>query len=261
MNIGTAKPSIDELKEVKHYFIDSHSIESEYNAGQFGRDAENLLNILFEENKSIVAVGGSGLYLKALWEGFDEIPEVHRRIRKKLNTFFQKNGAALLLEELKKSDSDYYEEVDKNNGQRIIRALEVIRGTGKPFSSFRKASHRELPYQNIKIGLNMERELLFAKINYRIDQMIEAGLFDEARSLFQYRDHNALQTVGYSEIFGFLDGNYNEAEAVRLLKRNSRRYAKRQLTWLRRYEDIVWFGPNEFDNIMDHINNSLTSSS
>ena len=257
MTIGTAKPSEQELAQVKHHFIDSHTIKTLYSAGEFGRDAISRIEELHQNNRSVIAVGGSGLYLKALWEGFDEMPEVNPTLRSELNAVLEQVGLEPLLKELQSKDPIYFEEVDRKNGQRIIRALEVIRTTGNPFSSFRKKKENELPYANLKIGLNMERELLFDRINKRMDLMIDEGLFQEASELINFRDHNALQTVGYSEIFNFLDGSYDKEEAIRLLKRNSRRYAKRQLTWFRKYEDIHWFEPNQIAEVKDLISKSL----
>lgn len=241
LKIGTAKPSQEELEEVPHHFINSHSINHDYNAGAYERDAKELLEVLFKKYHMIIAVGGSTLYLKALWEGFDEMPSVPNKVREGLNEEFSSHGLQKLLLELQKLDPDYYVEVDKNNAQRVIRALEVIRATGKPFSSFRLSKKKELPYRNLKIGLSMEREVLFDRINQRMDVMIREGLFEEVQSLSSFRNHNALQTVGYSEIFDHYAGEYDRDEAVRLLKRNSRRYAKRQLTWFRKYPDIHWF--------------------
>ncbi|MEP1033657.1 tRNA (adenosine(37)-N6)-dimethylallyltransferase MiaA [Ekhidna sp.] len=257
MTIGTAKPNDGELASAQHHFINSHSIESLYSAGEFGRDALNMMTKLHQQNNAVIAVGGSGLYLKAIWEGFDEMPEIDPEVRNTLNQELESSGLDRLLLELERSDLEYYQEVDKNNGQRVIRALEVIRGTGKPFSSFRKNIEKELPHANLKIGLNMDREILFERINKRMDEMIAQGLFEEAKDLLEYRDHNALQTVGYSEIFGFMDGNYDKEETVRLLKRNSRRYAKRQLTWFRRYDDIHWFQPEQLSQIKDLITETL----
>jgi len=259
LEIGTAKPTPYELSRVKHHFINSHSIEESYNAGQYGRDAQSCLAELFRENKMVFAVGGSGLYLKALWEGFDEIPEVDGAIREELNTYFRQNGLMGLLDELKSADTEYYDFVDKNNGQRVIRALEVIRGTGETFTSFRKSKISELPYQNLKIGLEMDREVLFDRINLRMDVMIEKGLFEEAEKHANYKNHNALQTVGYTEIFEYLDGKYDKEEAIRLLKRNSRRYAKRQMTWFRRYDDIHWYTPNQKKDSIAMIKDLLES--
>lgn len=257
MEIGTAKPSKTELQAVKHHFVNSHSIEQSYNAGEFGRDAKKLLTELFLGRKATVAVGGSSLYLKALWEGFDSIPEIDSSIRNELNDEFRNNGTEGLLSELKRVDEKYYQEVDRSNHQRVIRALEVFRGTGKAFSSFRKAEESKLDYRNLKIGLNTDREILFERINTRMDLMIEAGLFDEASKLYSYKNHNALQTVGYSEIFGYMDGDYDRYEAIRLLKRNSRRYAKRQLTWFRRYSDIHWFEPSKKSEILTLVESYL----
>ena len=251
LTIGTAKPSETELSAAKHHFINSHTIKELYSAGEFGRDAKNLLNQLFEKKKHVIAVGGSSLYLRALWEGFDNIPEIDPAIRSQLNLELQKNGIETLLEELEEVDEDYYHQVDKKNGQRVVRALEVIRGTGSKFSSFRKSIGQENEYRNLKVGLTMDREELFDRINRRMDEMIEQGLFEEAQALYSFRDHNALQTVGYSEIFEYMDGAYDKTEAIRLLKRNSRRYAKRQMTWFRKYEDIRWFNPSEYDEIFN----------
>lgn len=250
LEIGTAKPSGQELDKAPHHFINSHTIKQPYSAGEFGRDARQLLDQLFQTNKIVVAVGGSSLYLKSIWEGFDEIPEVEPSIREQLNIELQEEGLEKLLLELKQSDPDYYDQVDKNNGQRIIRALEVIRGTKKPFSPFRKSAVQDTPYRNLKIGLEMDRELLFDRINRRMDVMIKQGLFEEAEGLIAFKDHNALQTVGYSEIFDYLEGKYDKEEAVRLLKRNSRRYAKRQMTWFKRYDNIHWFQPNQLNEVL-----------
>ncbi len=259
LTIGTAKPSEGELSQVPHHFINSHSIDELYSAGQFGRDAAKLLKKLFEHNPAVIMVGGSSLYLKSLWEGFDEMPEVPASVREGLVQELKENGLEQLLEELKMTDRKYYEQVDRMNGQRVIRALEIIRGTGQAFSSFRKSKQKESFYQHVKVGLKMDRELLFDRINQRMDVMIEEGLFEEAASLFAYKDHNALQTVGYSEIFGFMEGKYDQEEAIRLLKRNTRRYAKRQMTWFRKYDDIHWFEPQQEKAIQKLIESKLGS--
>jgi len=250
MEIGTAKPNKDELGMVTHHFINSHSIKQAYNAGAYESDAMHLLDSLFKQKEIVVAVGGSTLYLKALWEGFDRMPKIRKGVRERLNQEFEENGLSRLLDELAKNDPEYYQAVDRKNGQRVIRALEVIRSTDKPFSSFRRAVKKELPYRNLKIGLNVEREVLFDRIDKRMDFMIKNGLFDEAKSLIGYKENHALQTVGYTEIFAYLKGDYGKEEAVRLLKRNSRRYAKRQLTWLNKYEDINWFRPEDEQGIL-----------
>lgn len=258
LEIGTAKPTKEELKSIQHHFIDSHSIKESLSAGQYGRMAIEKIQLLHRNFPIVIAVGGSSLYLKALWEGFDQMPEIKEGIRDQLNNELEIGGIEKLLDELKKKDPAYYEEVDINNGQRIIRALEVIRSSGKSFSSFRNNVRIEMPYGNLKIGLEMDREVLFERIDRRMDLMIEAGLFEEVKTLIDFQDHNALQTVGYSEIFKFLNGEYDKPEAIRLLKRNSRRYAKRQMTWFRRYEDIHWFQPNQKQKIIDLIETSLS---
>ncbi|MEM0940312.1 MAG: tRNA (adenosine(37)-N6)-dimethylallyltransferase MiaA [Bacteroidota bacterium] len=258
MHIGTAKPGVQELKEVKHHFIDSHSILNRYSAGEYGRDAIEKIKQLHKRNKMVIAVGGSTLYLKAIWEGFDEMPKIHPSIRKTLNNEIREKGLSVLLDELKKTDPEYYKEIDRNNGQRVIRALEIVRGTGKSFTSFRKNAKNEMPYNNLKIGLEQNRLLLFQHINRRMDKMIKAGLFEEASTLVRYKNHNALQTMGYKEIFDYLEGKYDKEEAIRLLKRNSRRYAKRQMAWFKRYDDINWFHIDEEDDIVKLIEESLS---
>lgn len=255
--IGTGKPSEKDLNRVKHHFINSHSIKELYSAGQFERDVTALLSRLFNEYHQVIAVGGSGLYLKALWEGFDEIPPVKAKIREELIKQVNENKYKSLLSELQQSDPTYYAMVDKKNVQRVIRALEVIRGTGTTYSHFRKSIEKKSPYYNIKVGLNIAREELFDRINHRTEGMIKKGLFDEVRSLYNFKNHNALQTVGYSEIFNYIDGACSREEAIQLLKRNTRRYAKRQMTWLRRYKDIAWFKPHQKHEIMRHIQRAL----
>lgn len=242
MEIGTAKPSHDELSRVKHHFINSHFVDDYYSAGAFERDALELLQGLFQDHKYVVAVGGSGLYFKALWEGFDDMPEVRPEIREQLNKELSGNGLEGLLAELEEHDPVFYDKVDQKNHQRVIRALEVIRSTGQPFSSFRQdTSKAERPFTNIKVGMEMDRERLNERIERRMDLMIDAGLFAEAERLYPRRQLNALQTVGYKEIFSFMDGDYDKEEAVRLLKRNSRRYAKRQMTWFKADQEVQWF--------------------
>ncbi|MEM6641692.1 MAG: tRNA (adenosine(37)-N6)-dimethylallyltransferase MiaA [Bacteroidota bacterium] len=258
MTIGTAKPSKDELAQVRHHFVDSHSILDEYSAGFFEQNAKVKIAQLGKVHPVLFVVGGSTLYLKAIWEGFDEIPKVSKSEREILNNSLKTKGLPYLLAELKESDPEFYQQVDHKNGQRIVRALEVIRSSGKPFSSFRKGERQQLPYKNLKVGIELDREALYQKINGRMDVMIRAGLFDEASALKKHRDLNALQTVGYKEIFEYLDGKYDRSEAIRLLKRNTRRYAKRQLTWLRSYDDIFWYHPASFGKITELIDSHLS---
>jgi len=260
MNIGTAKPDKEELAQVKHHFIDSHSIKSHYSVGMYEKEVLVLLDELFQRHDVVVLVGGSGLFFKAIWDGFDEMPAVDLDLRASLNRWFEEEGLEPMLKELKEKDPEYFGLVDQQNHQRVTRALEVIRSSGETFTSFRKGktvSNRN--FVNLKFGLNMDREILFDRINKRMDLMIDAGLFEEAEALFPYKDHNALQTVGYTEIFNYLDGKYDREEAVRLLKRNSRRYAKRQLTWFRKDEEIKWYQPNESERIIRLIEDSLNA--
>ena len=269
MTIGTAKPSEEELALVKHHFINSHHIFNEYNAGQYEKDILSLLDKLFQKHQTVIMVGGSGLYIKAVCEGFDSMPDIAQDLREKLQTELEENGLDVLLVELKKTDADYYEQVDKANPQRILRALEVIRSTGKPYSSFRKkeqslnVSHnqstkRKLGFEIIKIGIDRPREELYERIDTRIDTMLNMGLLEEAKSLYSYKNINALQTVGYQEVFDFLDGKFPWEETVRLLKRNSRRYAKRQLTWFRKDSSISWFGADEIEKILTFLKGKIT---
>ncbi|MBS9524804.1 tRNA (adenosine(37)-N6)-dimethylallyltransferase MiaA [Litoribacter alkaliphilus] len=257
MEIGTAKPTLEERQQVAHHFIDSLSIHDQYDVRRFENDTLNLLNSLFETHDCVIMTGGSGLYIDAVCKGFDEMPEIPSQIRESLNELFQNEGIEVLQKRLKQVDPEYFEMVDRHNPQRLIRALEVFEGTGKPFSSFRLKNTVERPFNLIKIGLERDRELLYERINLRMDQMIEQGLFEEAEKIFPYRHLNALQTVGYSEIFGYLDGKYDKEEAVRLLKRNSRRYAKRQLTWFKKDPDMVWFSPDEAESIIKHIGRQM----
>ena len=254
MNIGTAKPTEAELSLAVHYFVNNLSIEEDYDAGKFTEEAEQLLLRLFKKHNKIILVGGSGMYIKALCDGFDEMPEVPQQIRYELSEAWANGNQESLLEELKLKDPEFYEFVDHRNKQRVTRALEVIRETGKTYSSFRKGKTKvQKEYSIVKIGLERERSELYQFINLRMDAMIDQGLFDEAKELYPFRELNALQTVGYREIFDYLDGKYDKEEAIRLLKRNSRRYAKRQMTWFKKDEGFSWFTPDEKEKIIKHI--------
>lgn len=241
LEIGTAKPTDQELKLVKHHFINTHSVEELYNAAQFGMDAEALILRLFQKYDCLIACGGSGLYLKALLEGFDEMPEVPAEVRGQIVAQYQEKGLGWLQAEVKQKDPNYFETVDIQNPQRLMRALEVFAATGKPFSAWRKKSKKTLPYSVIKVGLDLNRDKLYERIDARMDKMIVNGLFEEAAKFYPQKHLNALQTVGYQEIFGFMDDLYDKEEAIRLLKRNSRHYAKRQLTWFKRDAEVQWF--------------------
>lgn len=260
MKIGTAKPTPEELSEIRHYFIDSLSIHDEYNAGMFETEALGLLQKLYKEKDIIIMAGGSGLYCKAVWEGFDEMPVVDPEVREKLNAELHQKGLKKLVLELEDRDPEYFKKVDKNNPQRIVRALEIIRSTGKKYTYFRnrKTSNPRF-FKTLKAGLELDREVVYKRIDDRMDQMIDQGLFEEAKRLYPFKAFNALQTVGYTEIFDYLDGKYDYHEAVRLLKRNSRRYAKRQLTWFKRDPDITWFRPDEYERIKAWVADNLNT--
>lgn len=253
MHIGTAKPTEEELKMVKHHFIDSHSIHTPYNAGDYEREALQLIEQLFKKKKTLILTGGSGLYINAVTEGMADIPEVSEDVRMKLNQRLADEGLEELVKALKELDPEYYEEVDLKNPQRVTRALEVCVGTGKKYSELRSQPPAKRNFGVIKIGLNRPRAELYERINERMDVMIAEGLFEEAEQLYPFRQHAALQTVGYKEIFDYMDGRYDREEAVRLLKRNTRRYAKRQLTWFGKDDDIKWFHPDELDEILLYV--------
>ncbi|MCH7396685.1 tRNA (adenosine(37)-N6)-dimethylallyltransferase MiaA [Belliella sp. DSM 107340] len=252
-NLGTAKPSSEELSLVKHHFINNLSIFDDYDVKTFEEEALGLLEEIFQKHDKTIMTGGSGLYVDAICNGFDAIPSIDPAIRKEIIQLYEKNGIEYLQKEVEEFDPHYYGHVDQKNPQRLMRALEVIRGTGQPYSSFRVKKKTKRPFGIIKIGLELDREFLYKRIDQRMDMMIEAGLFEEAAGLYPFRDLNALQTVGYSEIFGFLEGQYDKEEAGRLLKRNSRRYAKRQMTWFRKDEEIKWFNPNQQEMIHQYI--------
>ena len=249
MNIGTAKPTLEELKQAKHHFIDTLSIHDEYNVGEYERDAGVLLKELFQKHDTVIMAGGSGLYIKAVCEGLDHFPKVDDKFRTELRQLVEEKGIEVLQEELKELDPVYYNEVDLQNPQRVIRALEICRGTGKAYSSFRTSTDAERPFKTTKIAIKWEREQLYDRINRRVDLMLEAGLEQEAKSLFPFKHLNSLQTVGYKEWFDYFDNKTDREEAIRLIKRNTRRYAKRQMTWLRRESDIHYFEANDLAGI------------
>jgi tRNA dimethylallyltransferase len=254
LKIGTAKPSPDEQAMVRHHFIDSHSITENFDAAQYGRDAQLLISELFETYDTLVLCGGSGLYIKAVCEGFDDIPEVPENFREELMDQYVRHGLEWLQNKMRELDPDHFRTIDQKNPHRLIRALEVRLATGASIASFRSNDRISHPFDIVKIGLQMPREDLYHRIDVRMDEMIEHGLFEEASSLYSQRDRQALQTVGYQEIFAFIEGAYDKAEAIRLLKRNSRRYAKRQLTWFKRDSDIHWFSPNEIEEMITLVN-------
>ncbi len=253
MSIGTAKPAPEELQQAVHHFIDSHSIAEEYSAGDFERDALKLLADLFVQHDDVVLVGGSGLFVRALCEGLDNLPKAPLEVREKLNTLLHEKGLQVLQQRLQDVDPIYYATADIQNPQRVVRALEVFEATGKPFSSFRQQEVVERPFEICTIGLNMEREELYDRINRRVDQMMDNGLLEEVKSLLPYRNKPALLTVGYAEIFDYLDSQCSLEEAVDRVKQNSRRYAKRQITWFKKYGNTRWFTPDALEEILAYI--------
>jgi tRNA dimethylallyltransferase len=253
MEIGTAKPSASALLEVPHHFVNSHSISEEYDAAQFAIEALAKIEEIFKQKDECVLCGGSGLYIKAVCEGFDDIPGISDDVRATLIKNYERDGLAWLRDQMMSLDPEYFEMIDQQNPHRLIRALEVKIGTGKSLSTYfgnKKAAH---DFAILKIGLELPRELLYKRIDMRMDAMIADGLFEEAKGLLPFRTHQALQTVGYKEIFDHLDGLYDREEAIRLLKRNSRRYAKRQLTWFKKDKEFVWLDARNEDDILKFI--------
>ncbi|MGB0879007.1 MAG: tRNA (adenosine(37)-N6)-dimethylallyltransferase MiaA [Polaribacter sp.] len=241
MTIGTAVPSAEELATVKHHFIQNRSIFDDYNVGQFERDALKKLDELFLKNPIQILVGGSGLYVDAVLKGLDYFPKINSEIRENLQIQLEKNGLQFLQNQLKELDIATYNAIALENPQRVIRALEICIGTGIPYSTFKNKPKSPRHFTSIKIGLNADREILYNRINQRVDTMIENGLLEEAKKLHQHKKLNALQTVGYRELFSFFDGNFTKEVAISEIKKNTRRFAKRQLTWFRKDTEILWF--------------------
>jgi tRNA dimethylallyltransferase len=243
MRIGSAAPDETQLQHVPHYFIGSKRIQDPFNAGIFEQEALETLSILFKENPIQIVCGGTGLYIDALLNGFDELPESDPEIRQELDSIFTNSGLEALQIELQNLDPIYYAQVDIHNPQRIMRALEVIRKTGLPYSSLRKKKTAVRDFQVVYLATDIARETLYANINARAEKMIEQGWLKEAEDLYPYRKLNALQTVGYKELFAYFDGEINLERAIELIQQNTRRYAKRQLTWLRNKQEIHWINP------------------
>lgn len=257
MAIGTAQPSHEQLAAVRHYFIANKEVSEHYTCGKYEQEAISLLDELFATHPIIVAVGGSGLYIDALCRGMDSLPDVDPQLRAALWARVEQEGLEPLVEELKRLDPDFYQVVDRSNPKRVIRALEICHQTGAPYSAFRSGSGKERSFDTIKIGVNMDRSELYDRINRRVEMMIEAGLEQEARTLYPMREMNALQTVGYREMFDYFDGKCSLDRAIELIKQNSRRYAKRQMTWFNRDPQISWFSPCDVELAEKHIENLL----
>lgn len=255
LKIGTCRPSDDELIKVKHHFIGHLSVQNYYNVYRYETDVLNLLNSEFriQNSEFILMVGGSGLYINAVCNGIDDLPDPDEQIRQQLKDMYKQEGLIFLQGQLKKLDPQYYDEVDLNNPNRLIRALEVCIQTGKKYSELRSQKPKQRDFQIIKIGLQRDINELYEIINNRVDRMIADGLVDEVKSLLPCRGHNALNTVGYKELFLYFDGYITLEEAITKIKTNTRHYAKRQLTWFRKDKSITWFHPDEIDKIMDFI--------
>lgn len=255
--IGTAQPDNEQLERVEHHFIASHELTDDFNCGAYEVAALKRLEELFYKHDTVVAVGGSGLYVKALCEGMDDLPEVEPALRQQLSDRLKREGLEALAEQLRELDPTFYEVVDRKNPARVLRALEVCIVTGKPYSALRTGVKRERPFNIVKIGVTMERAVLYERIDRRVDIMVEAGLEQEARKVYPLRHLNSLQTVGYREMFDYFDGSISRDEAIELIKRNSRRYAKRQLTWFGRDGEIEWFLPSETEKIVEYIDSKV----
>ena len=253
MTIGTAVPEPEQLNAVPHYFIQTRSVTEDYTAGKYETDCIKLLDELFTTHDYILLTGGSGLYIDAICKGIDEVPKATENVREELQAEYDQFGMKHIADRLLLLDEEYYNQVDLKNPHRVMRALEVCITTGKKYSELRVGQGKKRDFDIIKIGLTIDREILYQRINKRVDLMIEQGLVEEARDLYPNRHLNALQTVGYKEFFEHFDNTITLEEAIELLKRNTRRYAKRQMTWFRRDVDTQWFSPQEFNEIINYI--------
>jgi tRNA dimethylallyltransferase len=253
LKIGTASPTEEQLKQVRHYFVGSKSINDYYNASMYEQEVMQLLERLFTTSRVQMLSGGSMMYIDAVCNGIDDIPTIREDIRTEMKRRYQEEGLEALCEDLKKLDPEHYETVDRQNYRRVIHALEICYQTGKTYTSFRKQTKKERPFKIVKIGLNRNREELYKRINQRVDNMMAQGLLDEARAMAPYREVNALNTVGYKELFDYMDGRWPLEEAVERIKGNTRRYARKQLTWYKRDENIGWFHPDQQQEILNYI--------
>lgn len=259
LSIGTAVPEKNELETIPHHFIHSHSISENYNASRYEHEVLKKLESLYEKHDVILLVGGSMLYIDAVCKGIDSMPDADPEIRNSLKNRFEIEGIESLRLQLKKLDPEYYNQVDLKNPARIIHALEICLMTGKTFSSFRSNPNKKRPFRIIKIGLNCDREILHNRINQRVDKMILAGLENEAREVYPFKHLTALNTVGYREWFAYFDHEISREKAIELIKRNSRRYARKQLTWFRKDQEITWFEPQQISEIIAFAKNRISN--
>lgn len=253
LKIGTAAPSQEEMKRVAHYFVGTHSIFDNYSAGQYEEEAMALLNNLFQKNEVVLLVGGSMMYIDAVCNGMDDIPQVKPEIREFWQKEFAEKGLEFIQNELKRLDEKHYKEVDLQNPKRMLHALEICTQTGRTFSEFRTGEKKQRNFEIIKIGLNRPREELYNRINERVDIMMEQGLLQEAQPFYPHKHLNTLNTVGYKELYRYLDGEWTLEFAINMIKQDSRHYAKRQLTWFNRDKDIHWFHPSQEEEIIQFI--------
>lgn len=257
LKIGTAAPTANQLARVKHYFIGTHSIHDEYNAGQYEIDVMSLLHEIFLEHDVVMLVGGSMMYIDAVCNGIDDIPSVDAQTRQFWTNQFEEKGLEFVQSELKRLDAIHYNEVDLNNAKRILHALEVCTITGRPFSEIRTGLRKVRPFNIVKIGMNRPREELYERINQRVIEMMNEGLLDEAKQFYKYRQLNTLNTVGYKELYEYLDGKWPLDFAINMIQQDSRRYAKRQMSWFNRDKEIAWFHPHDEDAILNYLNQSI----
>ncbi len=257
MIIGTAKPSLLEQRGVKHHLLDFKSIHDYYSAGRYEQDVIEIIDSLSGSHNKAIMAGGSGLYIQAVCQGIDEMPDPDPDIRNRLESRLKVEGLEALAYDLKKRDPESWSSLDLKNPKRVMRALEVIYQTSVKYSQIKKGKAKTRTFDYIKIGLEMDREILYERINQRADRMLESGLIDEVKKLFRYRHLTALQTVGYQEFFGHFEGKYNLDESVRQFKRNSRRYAKKQMTWFKKDPEIHWFSPSSMEQILERIENFI----
>ncbi len=253
MKIGTAAPTAEQLRQTQHYFVETKSIEEYYNASMYEQDVMQLLDN--DKHPYALLSGGSMMYIDAVCNGIDDIPTICEDIREEMKQRYAKEGLEALCKELQRLDPEHYEVVDRKNHRRVIHALEICRQTGKTYTSFRKQEKKQRPFRIVKIGINCDRGMLYQRINERVDMMMEQGFLEEAESLRDYRHLNALNTVGYKELFDYMDGRWTLQEAVERIKGNTRRYARKQLTWYKRDEAMKWFSPGQEKDILKFIDN------
>lgn len=255
--IGTAAPTEEQKRRVKHYFVGTHSIDDYYSASMYEEDAVKLINQLLLQDECALMTGGSMMYIDAVCNGIDDIPTIREDIRTEMKRRYAEEGLDALVEELRKLDPEHYAIVDKKNYRRVIHALEICHQTGKTYTSFRVGEKKERPFRILKIGLNRDREELYQRINQRVDEMMRQGLLEEVKKMYPKRHLNSLNTVGYKELFNYLDGTWTLEEAVERMKGNTRRYMRKQLTWFKRDPEIRWFHPDEADGIIHYIEENL----